>query len=87
MRTSNTVPFSVIMGEMFILSLNATEVVLSGLVVIVLAIGPWVRGFKHGRNNRLLRTIKVRSASSFGGEIKPSTLCKILWHVKDPCGV
>jgi hypothetical protein len=29
-----------------------------------------------------LRAIKIRSAPSFGGEIKPEApCCKILWHV------
>jgi hypothetical protein len=32
-----------------------------------------------------LRPIKIRSTPSFGGEVKPETICrKILRHVKDP---
>jgi hypothetical protein len=55
------------------------EVALGGLVVIVLVIGPKIRGFKPGR---------IRGTPSFGGEVKPSVPCrKILRHVKDPYGV
>jgi hypothetical protein len=33
--------------------------------------------------DRFLRTIKINSTPSFGGEVKLSTLCrKILWNVK-----
>jgi hypothetical protein len=54
---------------------------LGGLVVIVLAIGPEVRGFKPGREKWTLRAIKI---TSFGEEVKPSTPCRnILRHVKD----
>jgi hypothetical protein len=31
------------------------------------------------------KAIKIRSTSTFGGEVKPSVLYrKILWHVEDP---
>jgi hypothetical protein len=43
---------------------------LGGVVVSVLAILPKVRGFKPGRNDGLLRAIKIRSTPSFGGEVK-----------------
>jgi hypothetical protein len=34
----------------------------------------------------ILMEIKIRSMTSFGGEVKPSITCrKILWHVKEPC--
>jgi hypothetical protein len=34
----------------------------------------------------LLRAIKIRSTTSFGGEVKPAVECrKVLQHVKDPC--
>jgi hypothetical protein len=36
-------------------------------MVRVLAIGPKVRGFRPGRGDGLLRAIKIRSTSSFGG--------------------
>jgi hypothetical protein len=45
------------------------RVALGGLVVSVLATGPKVRdGF--------LRVIKIRSTTSFGGEVKPSVPCR-----------
>jgi hypothetical protein len=46
------------------IKLNMNLVVLGGLVVIVLAIGPKVRGFKPGRGRWSLRTIKIRSTTS-----------------------
>jgi hypothetical protein len=55
-------------------------------VVIVLAIGPKVHGFKPGRGRWILEAIQIRSTTSFGGEIKLSAICrKILRHVKNPC--
>jgi hypothetical protein len=62
-------------------------VVLGGLVVIVLAIGTKIREFRPGRGRWIfLRAIKIRSTTSFGGEVKPSIPCrKILRHVKGPC--
>jgi hypothetical protein len=38
---------------------------LGGIVVTVLATGPKGRGFKLSRNDVLLRSIKIRSTSSF----------------------
>jgi hypothetical protein len=32
----------------------------------------------------LLRSIKIRSTTSFGREVKPSATCKLLQQVKDP---
>jgi hypothetical protein len=53
--------------------------------VIVLAIRPNVREFKPVRGRW---AINVCSATSFGGEIKPSVPCRqILRHVKDPCSM
>jgi hypothetical protein len=58
-------------------------VILGGLVVIVLAIGPKVRRLKPGRGRWILRAIKLWSTTSFGGEVKPSVqCCKILRYVK-----
>jgi hypothetical protein len=54
-------------------------------MVSVLAIRPKVRGFKPGRGHGFLRAIKIRSMSSFGGEVNPSAPCrKNLRHVKEP---
>jgi hypothetical protein len=41
-------------------------------MVIVLAIGPKVRGFKHDQGRCILRAIKIRSTISLGGAVKPS---------------
>jgi hypothetical protein len=65
--------------------LTSGTVVLGDVEVIVLAIGPKVRGFKPGRKRWIFKGYKIRSAISFGGEVKPSTpFRKILWHVKNP---
>jgi hypothetical protein len=44
---------------------------LGGLVVSVLATRPKVRGFDPDRGK-----IKIRSTTSFGGEVKPSVPCR-----------
>jgi hypothetical protein len=55
---------------------------LVGVVVSVLATRPKGRRFKHGQGDVILRTIKIRSTTSFGWEVKPEVPCrKILWHV------
>jgi hypothetical protein len=51
------------------------NICLGGLVVSVLATGPKVRGFNPGRVRLILRVIKIRSATSFGREVKPSVPC------------
>jgi hypothetical protein len=54
-------------------------------MVIVLAVFPKFRGFKHGRGQWILSAIQIRSTPSFGGEVNPSATCRnILQHVKDP---
>jgi hypothetical protein len=46
---------------------------------------PRVVGSNPAEGDGFLREIKIRSTTSFGGEIKPSVPCHdILWHVKDP---
>jgi hypothetical protein len=51
----------------------------------MLAVGPKVHRFKPGQLQWILRVIKIRSATSFGGEVKLAVPChKILQHVKDP---
>jgi hypothetical protein len=59
---------------------NYKLVVLGGIVDIVLAIRPKVRGFSPGRGRWILRAIKARITPSFGGEVKSSAP----WHVKNP---
>jgi hypothetical protein len=52
-----------------------------GLLVLMLATGPKVRGFKYGRR----RWIKIDSTTSFGEEVKPSVRChKIYDMLKTP---
>jgi hypothetical protein len=64
------------------------EVALGGLVVNVLTIGIKVAGSNPAEDDKFLRPIKIRSTSSFGGEVKPSVPCrKILRHVNKPCVV
>jgi hypothetical protein len=54
-------------------------------VVSMLAVGHKVRGFKPSWGRKILRAIKIRSTTSFGGEVKQSAPCrKILLRVKDP---
>jgi hypothetical protein len=50
-------------------------------VVIVLAIGPKVRGFKPGRGQWFSRAIKVRTTSLFWGVIKPSAPCRKFYDI------
>jgi hypothetical protein len=69
-------------GKYFIINIVSVD----GLVVIVLAIGPKVRGLKLGRGWR--RMIQICSMTCFREEVKPSASChKILLHVKDSCKV
>jgi hypothetical protein len=54
-------------------------------VVIVLAIGPKVCGFKPGKGGGIFKGSRNHSRTYFRGEIKQVDPChKILWHVKDP---
>jgi hypothetical protein len=50
----------------------------------VLATGPKDRGFKPGRGQWIFKGDKIRSTTSFGGEVKPSLPCRKILHVKDP---
>jgi hypothetical protein len=55
-------------------------------VVSVLAIGPKARGFKPVEDDSRLMAIQFRSTTFFGGEVKPSVVCrKILLHVRERC--
>jgi hypothetical protein len=55
--------------------------VLGGIVISVLATGSNVREFKPGRGRRFLMTIKIRSTTSFGGEVKPSVTLHKIGHI------
>jgi hypothetical protein len=52
--------------------LGGLEAALGGLLVIVLANGPTVRGFKTGRRRWILGAIKINRKTSYTGEVKPS---------------
>jgi hypothetical protein len=55
-------------------------------MVSVAGIGHRVRGFKHGRSDEFLKTIKICSTPSFGREVKSKVRCrKILRRVKITC--
>jgi hypothetical protein len=55
-----------------------------GIMISVYATGPNDRGFKPGRGNGFLRTIKFRSTTYFEREVKPSAPRReILRHVKE----
>jgi hypothetical protein len=57
---------------------------LGGVVVSVLATGPKGRGFKPDRQRCILREIKIRGTTSYGGEVNPWAPCrKVLRHVKN----
>jgi hypothetical protein len=62
------------------------EVILAGLLIIVLAIGPKVHRFKPGQGQWIFKgDKKIHSMTSFREEVKLSALCRnILRHVKDP---
>jgi hypothetical protein len=61
------------------------KVAVSGLVVSVLAVGSRFAGSNPGKDDGSLRVIKIRTTTSFRGEVKPLIqCCKLLWHVKEP---
>jgi hypothetical protein len=51
-------------------------VFLGGLVLSVLGIRPKIRGFEPGRERWTFKCNKIRSTTSFGGEVKPSATCR-----------
>jgi hypothetical protein len=64
------------------------KVVLGGLVVIVLTTGSKVRCSNPSEECGFLRAIKIRRATSFGGEVTASAPChKILRYVKNLRGM
>jgi hypothetical protein len=53
-----------------------------------LPLDPKLAGSNPVKDDGFLRTIKIRSTTSFGGEVKPTApRRKILRHVKELCGV
>jgi hypothetical protein len=58
-------------------------VVLGGVRISVLFIGPKIRGFKPGRDNGFSKAIKISNTPSFGEKVKLSApCCNILRHVQ-----
>jgi hypothetical protein len=55
---------------------DETQDILGGLVVIVLAMGLKVRGFKPGRGRLIFKGDKNPQHDFFGGEVKPSASCR-----------
>jgi hypothetical protein len=51
---------------------TALSVALGGVMVCVLGTEPKIRGFKPGRGRRIFKGNKIRSTTSFGGEVKPT---------------
>jgi hypothetical protein len=49
---------------------NIPEVVIGGLVVACLPLDPRFAGSNPAEDDRFLRVIKIRSTTSFGGEVK-----------------
>jgi hypothetical protein len=51
----------------------------------MVSVDPRFEGLNPGEGDGLSRAIKIRSMTSFGGEVKLSApFCKILRHVKEP---
>jgi hypothetical protein len=67
----------VVLQEVLLRPFSATmsRIALAGLVVIVLGIGPKVRGFEPGRGRWVYRAIKVCRTTSFREEVKPLAQC------------
>jgi hypothetical protein len=47
-------------------------IVLGGVMVVLLATGLNVRGYKPGRERWIFKEMKISSATSFGRDVKPS---------------
>jgi hypothetical protein len=57
-------------------------------MVIVLAVGHKIRGFKPGSGQWIFKGDKICNTTVFEGEVKPSAPCrKILRHNKNPYGM
>jgi hypothetical protein len=62
-----------------------TAYAFDGLVVSLLAIGSKSAGMNQAEIDGFLMAIKIRSTTSFRGEVKPFVPCRnILQHVKEP---
>jgi hypothetical protein len=57
-------------------------------IILKIATGSKVSGFKPSRGRQTFKGDKLRRKTSFGGEMKPSVLCrKTLRHCEEPFGV
>jgi hypothetical protein len=66
-------------------SLYTVHIVLCVVMIIVIAIEPKAPGFKPPESDGILRAIKIRSWTSFGGDVNPSAPClNTLRHVTIP---
>jgi hypothetical protein len=65
----------VVLQEVLLRPFSATMSRIAGLVVIVLGIGPKVRGFEPGRGRWVNRAIKICRTTSFREEVKPLAQC------------
>jgi hypothetical protein len=52
------------------------QVTLGGLVTACLPLDPRFAGSNPAEDDGFLRVIKIRSTTSFGGEVKPSVPCR-----------
>jgi hypothetical protein len=52
------------------------EITLGGLVVACYPLDPRFAGSNPAEDDGFLRVIKIRSMTSFGGEVKPSVPCR-----------
>jgi hypothetical protein len=67
-------------GTALALLLTEDAVVIGGVMVIVIAVGPKVRAFKPSRQRRIFK-----GTTSFRGEVQQLAPCrKNLRHVSDP---
>jgi hypothetical protein len=73
--------------SLLLLSVNTFTVILGGVIVIMLVIGPKVCGFKPGQEQWILRVIKILSTTSFGGEVKLCAPCRKFFSLKIPWGM
>jgi hypothetical protein len=84
---TNTATYSTVTLNTVNSPLLPLPVVVLGGVIVVLANGPNIRGFKPG-GRWVFKGDEIRRTTSFGGEVKPSASRReILRYVKDPCVV
>jgi hypothetical protein len=66
-------------------AVNMKLVALGSIVVTCLPLHPRFAGSNPADDDEFLRELRIRSTTSYGGEVKPSVPCrKILQRVKEP---